>query len=313
MTAETFSQIEQQGGVIALNDHSKFMLTGADRVRFLNGQVTNDVRKATAYAALHACVTNLKGKVEALITIHSAGETLYLDSTHDLREALALRLEKYIIADDVELLDVTDEWSLCHVFGAAAQSPEFQLFLQQPSEDSHMLKTERMGQPGFDVWIRGRHLSLGEMGGHPLTMEEAEVWRICHGIPAWPNELAASVFPQEAGLETSVMDFAKGCYIGQEILSRIKTTGKMPRILRKWSLAATSEPIASITAGMALHTKNESGDLAEAGTVTSACLHPVLDRWMGLAYVRQNMEAVHSVLLAEEEPPRIFAELEFTL
>jgi tRNA-modifying protein YgfZ len=313
MTAETFSQIEQQGGVIALNDHAKLMLTGADRVRFLNGQVTNDVRKATASSTVQACVTNLKGKVEALITVHSAGEALYLDSTPDLREALAQRLEKYIIADDVELHDVTDEWSLCHIFGAAAQSPEFQLFLQQPSENSHVLKSARMGQPGFDVWIRGGHLSLGEMGGHHLSVEEAEVWRICHGIAAWPNELAASVFPQEAGLEASVMDFAKGCYIGQEVLSRIKTTGKMPRILRKWSLAATFESVGAIAAGMALHAKNESWDLAEAGTVTSACLHPVLDRWVGLAYVRQNMEAVHSVLLAEEEPPRIFAELEFTL
>jgi folate-binding protein YgfZ len=316
MTAETFHLIEKLGGTVDLNDRAKFVLSGADRVRYLNGQVTNDVRKASSIEAVYACVTNLKGKIESDIYIHSVGGDdglLFIDAPTDLREALAARLEKYIIADDVQLEDVTDEWALCHVFGAAADESSAQNLAQAGSGQARVLRSNRFAAAGFDIWIKAENLTIRTRAGVEMGTADAETWRICHGVPSWPHELNPSAFPQEAGLESRAMDFAKGCYIGQEILSRIKMTGKMPRKLVRWQQPVGAPQLGSIAPGQVLFAPLEGGEMKEVGAVTSSCLHPVLDRWVGLAYVRQGVETMHSLLLANEETPRIFAEFEITL
>jgi tRNA-modifying protein YgfZ len=295
MTSERFQMLQQNGGVIDLSDRAKFRLSGGDRVRYLNGQVTNDVRKAKADESVYACVTNLKGRIEGDVFIHtgSDGESLFLDAEPGLREALAMRLERYIIADDVELADVTDEWRLFHFFGATAEI-----------ERLSAIKTKgRLGGRGLDVWFRAS-VPTPAFDCDVVTADEAETLRICNGIPKWPLELNSEAFPAEAGLQNLAMDYAKGCYIGQEILSRIKTTGKMPRVLVRW-LGGPEKPEST-----ALFVRNEEGNEKEIGVITSSCLHPVLDRWVGLAYVRQGTEVMDSVLLADKVTPRMFSELE---
>ena len=295
MTSERFQILQQNGGVIDLSDRAKFRLTGGDRVRYLNGQVTNDVRKAKADESVFACVTNLKGRIEGDVFIHtgSDGESLFLDAEPGLREALAMRLERYIIADDVELADVTDEWRLFHFFGAAAEMERL----------SAITTKGRLGGTGLDVWFRAS-VPMPAFDCAVVTADEAETLRICNGVPKWPLELNSEAFPAEAGLQNQAMDYAKGCYIGQEILSRIKTTGKMPRVLVRW-LGGPEKPEST-----ALFLRNKEGDEKEIGMITSSCFHPVLDRWVGLAYVRQGTEVMDSVLLADKVTPRMFSELE---
>src|SRR5580692_7594035 len=106
MGPELFKAIEENGACIDLSDRAKLRLTGADRVRYLNGQVTNDVRRVTAQETQYACVTTAKGRIEADVFLHADpdGEALLLDAEPDLREPLALRLEKYIVSDDVTLI-----------------------------------------------------------------------------------------------------------------------------------------------------------------------------------------------------------------
>ena len=115
MTAEQFRLIEERGTAVDLSGRAKFMLSGADRVRYLNGQVTNDVRHAKEDEAIYACVTNAKGRIEGDVFLHASplnGGCLMLDAEAGLRESLGARLEKYIVADDVEIRDVTEEWHL---------------------------------------------------------------------------------------------------------------------------------------------------------------------------------------------------------
>ena len=84
------------------SDRAKFRVLGSDRVRFLNGQVTNDLRKATETSAIEACVLNAKGKIDAHLFISASANTYILDTDVALREALPARLDRYIIADAVE-------------------------------------------------------------------------------------------------------------------------------------------------------------------------------------------------------------------
>jgi tRNA-modifying protein YgfZ len=296
MTAETFQRVTSQGAWVDLSDRAKFLLTGADRVRYLNGQITNDVRKVKPDETLQGCVTNAKGRMEALVFVHSLSNDtgLLLDASPDLQEPLAARLEKYIVADDVELIDVTADWRLWHVFGEAAER------VTLPGA----IKSSRFGRPGLDLWVGAGE--SGDWSSEALSTDDAESWRILQGIPAWPQELNAEVFPPEAGLETSAMDFHKGCYIGQEVLSRIKTTGKMPRRLVRFRVPRTDFQVGI---GQKLFFKNET-ELKEVGHLTSVTRHPVLDLPMGLAYVRHGVETTDSLLLAPADPPTMLSEVE---
>ena len=103
-----------------LSKRLKLRMTGGDRVRFLNGQVTNDVRKANANLSLPACVLNAKGKIDAFIFINAGEEELFVDADDDQRETLVQRLERYVIADDVTIEDVTEKFALFHVTGETA-------------------------------------------------------------------------------------------------------------------------------------------------------------------------------------------------
>ena len=155
MTSEQYQRLEAQGGAADLSSRAKFTLSGADRVRYLNGQVTNEVRSASATATIYACVTNAKGRIEGDVYIHASPEgsgtegLLFLDAEEGLREHLGARLERYIVADDVELRDVTEDWRLWHFFGPAAEAAR-QLPLP---EGSTRLEAARLGMPGVDIWI----------------------------------------------------------------------------------------------------------------------------------------------------------------
>jgi folate-binding protein YgfZ len=165
----------------------------------------------------------------------------------------------YIVADDAELTDVSDEWQLWHVWGA------------------HMpqgIQSTRFGHEGVDVW---RPVGTTfEPERQVLTDEDLEIWRILQKVPRWPHELNAETFPPEAGLEARAMDFFKGCYIGQEVLSRIKTTGKMPREMIAFETETT------VNAGAEIRTDKA------VGTVTSVTTHPMTGFTVGLGMVRQG-------------------------
>jgi folate-binding Fe-S cluster repair protein YgfZ len=103
MPPELYQQIITHGAAVNLSSHAKFRLTGADRVRYLNGQVTNDVRRARPDETLHACVTDAKGRIAADIRLHAQSDALLLDAEPGLRESLGMRLERYIVADDPAL------------------------------------------------------------------------------------------------------------------------------------------------------------------------------------------------------------------
>src|SRR5437660_3176574 len=127
-----------------LSARVKLRVSGADRLRFLNGQLTNDVRKATETNAVEACVLNAKGKMEAHLFVHAQGDSFLLDADPALQSTLQTRLERYIIADDVQLEDVTARLSIFHVIGALP--PTF-------SNAAWIVAADRFGSTGHDIWF----------------------------------------------------------------------------------------------------------------------------------------------------------------
>lgn len=297
MTAEQFQEIESKGGSVDLSDRAKFRLTGVDRVRYLNGQVTNDVRVANGREALYACVTDIKGRIVGDVMVHAAqqGDALFFDAEPALREILGPRLERYIIADDVELSDVSEGWQLWHVFGPAART-----FLAGAGE-AGVLKSNRLGLEGADIWLPAS-APRPTFQCPLLGAEDFETYRIVRGIPRFPNELNADAFPPEAGLDDRAMSYTKGCYIGQEILSRIRTTGKMPRELVRWEM---TESGGVVSVGDSLFSADDADANRVVGKVTSVTKHPLLERFVGLAYLKQGFAGVDSELPVGSDTPRI--------
>jgi folate-binding protein YgfZ len=171
----------------------------------------------------------------------------------------------------------------------------------------------RFGRPGWDLWwpVTPACAAPAFPAEVPiLTPDEVETWRILAGIPRWPLELHGEVFPPEAGLQSRAMDYAKGCYIGQEVLSRIKTTGKMPQTLVK-VLAKDEPPV--LKPGGVLFKSLGDGSQVKAGQITSVSLDPLTGREAGLAYVKQSFATEHSLLLATADLPNITFEVEIIL
>ena len=257
-----------------LSARAKLRVSGADRFRFLNGQITNDLRKASETAAIEACVLNAKGKLNAHIFIAAVAESFLIDAEPELREILRARLERYVIADDVQIEDVTDEFSLFHIFTE-----------RRPAVRSgRIVSALRFATPGWDVWSdSARHDAVrNELSSAYVFTDSAaaDVMRIEQGLPRWGRELTDEIIPIEANLEQRTIDYQKGCYIGQEVISRIKMSGQTNKRLCGL-ISLNNMPLQS---GMKLVDPSVSGK--EAGWITSATRSQL--REIALGYVKRG-------------------------
>jgi folate-binding protein YgfZ len=259
-----------------LSARAKLRVTGADTFRFINGQITNDLRKLSETAAIEACVLNAKGKLNAHIFITALGESFFIDAEAELREMLRARLERYIIADDVQIEDVTDEFSLFHVL---AEDPP-------TLESGRIASARRFATTGWDV-LRdsARHERVRqELASAYLFIDSAaaDVMRIEQGLPRWGPELTEEIIPIEANLEQRTIDYEKGCYIGQEVISRIKMSGQTNK--RLCGLVSLSDM--PLQRGMKLVAPSASGK--EAGWITSTTRSTQIGKEIALGYVKRG-------------------------
>jgi tRNA-modifying protein YgfZ len=265
---------------------AKFRVTGAERFRFLSGQITNDLRKASETVAIEACVLDAKGKLNGHIFIAPLGESFLIDAERELREPLRTRLERYVIADDVVIEDVTDEFSLFHVL--AEQSPTL--------EASRIVSVHRFATQGWDIWsASARYHALRDQFSLTSVFVDsaaAEVMRIEQGLPRWGRELTDEIIPIEANLERRTIDYEKGCYIGQEVISRIKMSGQTNKRL----CGLISQDNTPLQQAMKLAAPSTAGK--EAGWITSATRSQRLDRQIALGYVKRGFNNPETTLNA---------------
>lgn len=264
-----------------LSARAKLRVSGGDVVRYLNGQITNDLGKATPAAAIQASILTAKGKLSAHVFISRESENAFvLDADPELREELSARLDRYIIADDVQLDDVTERFSLFHILGETKPA----------LEGARTVAADRFSLPGWDYWCDPA-VKVEAFGDQVDFCDAscAEIFRIERGIPRWGRELTGEIIPVEANLEGSSIDYAKGCYIGQEVISRMKMSGQTnKRLCGLVSLAG-----GPIESGAAL---THAG--RECGWVTSAAQSERLGKQIGLGYVKRGFNSPGTQLSA---------------
>jgi folate-binding protein YgfZ len=278
-----------RGAFFDCSSRVKLRVTGADASRFLNGQITNDLSKATATAAMQASVLNAKGKLSGHVFISADDGAFLLDADPELREELPARLERYIIADDVQIEDVTELFSMFHLTGETAPAMPM---------SPRTISANRFGCPGWDLWFSPAereqvHQALAASFAF-CDEASAEVFRIEQGIPRWGRELTGEIIPVEANLEPTSIDYFKGCYIGQEVISRMKMSGQTNK--RLCGLMSVSG--APLQTGMRLAA--DIGVGKDAGWITSATRSARLEKEIALGYVKRGfnsggtrLQAVH--------------------
>src|SRR5438876_6479109 len=267
-----------------LSERAKFRITGTDRLRFLNGQITNDLRKASETSAIEACILNAKGKTDAHIFVSAAGESFLVDAAADLRETLKVRLERYVIADDVQIEEVTDQFLLFHLLSKQPPALEF----------GRIVSVHRFAEPGWDIWAEvAQHGGLLQELSLRWTLRDsdaAEVMRIEQGIPRWGRELTSEIIPIEANLEQRTIDYQKGCYIGQEVISRIKMSGQTHKRL------CGLIPLDNVPLQPTMKLAAPSIEGKEVGWITSATHSERMGKEIALGYVKRGFNSVGTKL-----------------
>ncbi len=250
---------------------------GPDAVRFLNGQVTQDVRKLEENAfSLPSCITDAKGRLQFRVWLMKfADNALWVLSTDVDAEALEARLTRYLIADDVEVTDLSGQWSLVHFTADPGAAPAGVIACE----------SARYGVAGTDWWIPAGMMVDWPESFPLLEGNELEAFRIAHGVPAWERELYEGLLPPEAGLDLSDISYHKGCYIGQEVISRIKHAGK----LNKRLIVAKVDESVSISSQLLDAAGKAAGEITSVSPIASGGKRDIM------AYMKRGAEGVHFI------------------
>ena len=284
-------------GVYDLENRSRILLTGSDRVRWLNGMVTNNIRDLSTGHGVYAFLLNPQGHPQADLYAYNRGESILVDTDRALLEKVLGIFDHYIIMDDVEVANVSDKVGVIGIAGPQARAtlskagidfPELQLLqfaditwhgraLLVTRQDNEAVETYELQVEQSDR-LELLH-ALANSGAAGVSTQTLELLRIAAGIPRYGQDIRERDLPQETE-QTRALHFSKGCYVGQEIVERIRSRGSVHRRFSGFYVdGALPEPGAKIQL-----------DGKDIGEITSAATLPTPkgERHVALGYLRRE-------------------------
>ena len=291
-----YEALRRKAAWLDLSARARFAVRGRDRARYLHNVTSNDVRKMVPGSACYAFLLTPQGRIQADVDLFCFPDYFLLDTEPDLRQKVPPLVLKYKVADQVELEDITEKTVSIGVEGpaapalrAAVASPEFAV------GDATVT-----GQPGFRVFCDVGNFSelvrlLESAGAAAAAAEDARAVRIENGRPRYGDDIRETSLPQETQ-QMRAVSFTKGCYLGQEIVERIRAQGHVNKLLVRLDVDAAQPlpPGARLTA-----------DGKEAGEITSSVLSPQSGKVAALAFVRAPFAAAGTALQADQFTARV--------
>jgi folate-binding protein YgfZ len=288
-------------GLIDLTHRGLLQFTGPDRLSFLQGMLSNDLKSLRPFEGQYATILTQQGKVIADVRVLCSLNSFYLDFWDNLKSKILDHLNRYLVADEVEITDRSEEYATLSIQGPNAEAllrnlagtsewptrPKQHAMVTIDGAAVCVVRDSDTGESGFDLIIPRLHLlaiakSLTEAGklcGAAWVGEDAhDVLRIEAGVPRYSIDFTEDNLLLEVGIDHAV-SFTKGCYLGQEVVERIRSRGHVNKKLVGLLVAAT-EPLAARDLILA-------GD-QEIGQVTSSTHSPALNTSIALGYVHKD-------------------------
>jgi folate-binding protein YgfZ len=312
-------------GVIDLSSRGRLLVSGSEAVMFLNGLITNDMKTLALNSWMPAVFPNVQGRLIAAVRIIHGEDGFLIDTESVSLATVARLLERFTLAGDFRVKDLTSETAMLSIQGQDAAQVMRQLFGETAAtlaraqvttsrlandRDLTIIRGTHTGEDGFDLFVNTWQIellrkSLTNAGAQTIGADTAETLRLEAGIPRFGIDMDESKVVTETNLDDAV-SFTKGCYIGQEIIARIKYRGHVAKKLTGVLL----EEKAPLQNGA----KILSADDKEIGSITSSAVSPRLNRTIALAYIKyDHLEpgTKVKVVAAEEHLAAKVAELPF--
>jgi aminomethyltransferase len=296
--ATEYSAVRAGGaGVIDLSSHGRLLVSGSEAVMFLNGLITNDMKTLAVNSWMPAVFPNVQGRLLAAVRIIHREDGFLLDTEHATLETVTKLLERFTLAGDFHVADLTSETAMLSIQGMNSDEVILKT-LGETVINRHgvviaqlengakvtIIRATHTAEDGFDLFISANesgslHDSLTRAGAQPVGAEALEVLRVEAGIPRFGPDMDETNVVTETNLDEAV-SFTKGCYIGQEIIARIKYRGHVAKKLT----GLTFENEVALEIGAQIF----SADDKEIGRVTSLTFSPRLKRTIALGYVKYD-------------------------
>jgi folate-binding protein YgfZ len=274
-------------GVLAVPqlDRATLVITGKDRVSWLNGMLTCDLAKRAEGAAVYGLAVARNGRViaDATVVFDEAGQRLLLSVPEAVAHELRAHLEHYLVMEDAEVapgIDGFEAWALHGPRSGDALAAT----LSAGAFGGTLDLTGLGGAIALAPVDRSREVAAAAAGAPHAVVGDDEGWealRLERGVPRFGVDFDDKTYPQEAGLEKTAVSFDKGCYLGQEVVCMLELRGHVKRKLVSLVVDSTEPPArgAAVT--------DEAG--GAAGEVTSAGASPTLGRTVALAMVKRAL------------------------
>ena len=266
-------------GAFPLTDRAFLRVTGTDATRWLNGMVTNSTQSLAPGEGNFNFLLNAQGRIQGDCTIYRNGEEFLLETDRSQVATIQQHLDRFIIMDDVELLPIMDDQHGLVVAGPRAAEVLATLALPAPAQH-HMARAMHSGGPVlilaphapvvplYEVWASPEVIAaiISSIVTPVISPDIVEQFRILSGTPRFGQDIRNSDtvrdLPQETN-QTHALHFAKGCYLGQEIVERIRSRGQVHRLFTGFRLTAlpTSFPVPLTSSGKRV------GELTSAATL----------------------------------------------
>jgi folate-binding protein YgfZ len=298
--------LRQGCGLYLLNWRTKIGLRGSDRGRWLNGMVTNNIRDLAVGHGVYSFLLNAQGRLQGDLNAYSDGDILIVDTDQSQREKMVATLDHFIIMDDVELFDLNATFSGLGIAGPKTPGVLQKLGIALPKleplqfatvpfqgESIRVVRDGGASREAYELWMKPEmegaiwH-ALTEAGASPVGSAAIEMDRIARGVPRYGQDLRERDLPQETE-QYRALNFNKGCYVGQEIVERIRSRGNVHRTFTGFAVGG---PVP------APGTKIESQG-KEVGEVTSAAALPAGngESVVALGYIRREAIAANRDVL----------------
>jgi len=243
----------QGAGLSPLDQTGWIRVTGEDRVRWLNGMVTNSVQDLQPGKGNYNFLLSVQGRIQGDAYIFAEADALLLETASEQIPGLMALLDRFIIMDDVELADHSDVWSGLSISGPKAASLLEKLGLSVASLGDLERQTTLWNStevvlihaysplvPCFEIWASSATTdalsqALVDAGAVVCGTQSQEWLRLLEGTPRYGTDIRDKELPQETG-QTRALHFAKGCYLGQEIVERIRSRGNVHRAFTAFRL-----------------------------------------------------------------------------